>query len=162
MATTAVTIRPTVEADRGWFVERFQDPEFMRFSDGVLDAEAAEARFDHMVAFNARVPFGKQPVVEVATGRILGYVGVDETMFAGQQRFEFGYRLDPSVSGAGVGSTAGQLALDAARAHWSGELLAYIDPTNEPSQRLAAKLGFRFWKLAPVNGSDEGIWTLTI
>lgn len=31
-------------------------------------------------------------------------------------------------------------------------IFALIDPTNEPSQRVAQKLGFRLWKLAEVDG----------
>jgi len=32
------------------------------------------------------------------------------------------------------------------------ELLAMIDPTNKQSKRVAAKIGFQFWRLATVHG----------
>ena len=50
--------------------------------------------------------------------------------------------------------------LDIARDGFDGELLAMIDPRNEPSQRLAGKLGFEYWRMAEVGGFLDQIWSL--
>ena len=45
---------------------------------GTLDREAANARFDHMMAFSRVVPFGKQAIIEISSDSVIGYVGEDE------------------------------------------------------------------------------------
>ena len=41
---------------------------------------------------------------------------------------------------------------------FDGELLAMVDPRNEPSQNVIGKLGFAFWKEAVVGGYLDGIY----
>ncbi|MGF1595463.1 MAG: hypothetical protein ACFCVK_00790 [Acidimicrobiales bacterium] len=54
----------------------FTEEQFTVFSvAGVHDVESANARFDRMLAVSAAVRWPKQPVIERATGRIVGYTG---------------------------------------------------------------------------------------
>jgi RimJ/RimL family protein N-acetyltransferase len=76
MLTARLEVRPPLEDDRRRFVELFQDPEFMVFSDGVHDLASANRRFDEMLRAANELPFAKQPVVERASGRVVGYSGV--------------------------------------------------------------------------------------
>jgi hypothetical protein len=57
--------------------------------------EADRDRFDHMIAVCRRIRFGKQPVVELSSGLVVGYTGVDYIEFEGTTRLEWGYRLAP-------------------------------------------------------------------
>jgi RimJ/RimL family protein N-acetyltransferase len=82
-------------------VRLFGDEEFMVFSGGALDFEAANRRFDRMLERARELPFAKQPVVERSTGTIIGYSGVDRFEFEGESRLEFGYRLVPEAWGQG-------------------------------------------------------------
>jgi RimJ/RimL family protein N-acetyltransferase len=151
--TPRLEIRLPVEQDRDRFVELFCDEEFMVFSDGVLEPEAAHRRFDEMLQRAEELPFAKQPVIERASGVILGYSGVNWFDFEGDRRLEFGYRLVPSARGKGFATEASRAVLSKAAASFTGEILAMIDPANAPSQRVASKLGFAFWKQALV---DDG------
>ena len=152
MLTERLEMRAPREGDRGRFVELFGDLDFMVFSDGVHDLVSANSRFDEMLATAGEVPFAKQPVIERATGRILGYSGVAWFDFEGARRLEYGYRLVPDARGRGYATEAGRALLTLAGAEFRGELLAMIDPTNEPSQRVIGKLGFAYWKQAEVDG----------
>src|SRR5437764_15109707 len=99
MLTERLEVRPPRDDDRERFVSLFCDPEFMVFSDGVHDFDSANARFDQML-INARdVPFAKQPVIELATGTIIGYSGVAWFESDGERGLEFGYRLVPEARG---------------------------------------------------------------
>jgi len=158
MLTDRLEVRLPEPSDRGRFVELFCDPEFMVFSDGVHDVASANARFDVMLATAREIPFGKQPVIERATGRIVGYTGVAWFEFEGARRLEYGYRLVPEVRGRGYATEAGAALLALAEENFQGELLAMIDPTNEPSQRVIAKLGFAYWKKAEVNGWIDNLY----
>jgi RimJ/RimL family protein N-acetyltransferase len=160
--TARLLVRPPEEADRGRFVELFGDEDFMVFYPGVLTAGQASDRFDHMVAVCRTIPFGKQPVVELASGRIVGYTGVDRIGMEGRTWLEWGYRLVPECRGLGYATEASRALLDQARQTYAGELLAIIAPENLASQNVARNLGFTFWKQAMVDGDLRNLSTLFI
>ena len=108
-----------------------------------LGRHAANARFDHMMNFPRRVPFGKQAIVEISTSSIVGYAGADEFEFRGQNRLEFGYRLVEEARGFGYATEASRALLELARSEWQGELLAFIDPENVASRNVLMKTGFQ-------------------
>lgn len=150
--TERLELRPPVETDRARFVELFCDDEFMVFSAGVLDGERANTRFDHMLDMAAEMPYAKQPIIERATAAIIGYTGVDRFEFEGRNEIEFGWRLVPSARGHGYATEAASEVMRVIEQSFVGTVFAMIDPTNEPSRRVAARLGFEFWKLAEVGG----------
>jgi RimJ/RimL family protein N-acetyltransferase len=145
-------VRLPVEADRARFVELFTDDDFMVFSDGPLDHAGAHARFDEMLVRAAELPFAKQPIIERASGEIIGYAGVNRWTFEGEDRLEFGWRLVPAARGRGYATEAVEAVLAIAEDTHAGELLAIIDPENVPSARVAAKVGFTYWTEALVDG----------
>jgi RimJ/RimL family protein N-acetyltransferase len=98
-------------------------------------------------------------VIERSSGLVVGYVGVDRIDFEGRTWLEWGYRLVPECRGLGYATEASQALLDKAHRTYVGELLAVIAQENLPSQNVCRKLGFRFWKQAPVDG-DDIIWNL--
>lgn len=161
MLTERLEVRPPQEADRDRFVTLFCDPEFMVFSAGVHDLASAHARFDEMLCTSAELPFAKQPVIELATGTIVGYSGVAWFDFEGARRLEFGYRLVPAARGRGYATEAGRVVLELAAETFRGELLAMIDPTNTPSRNVITKLGFTFWKRAEVDGYLDHLYRRT-
>lgn len=166
MSTGRLLVRPPVEADRDRFVELFCDEAFMVFA-GVLTEAQAQERFDHMVAVCREVPFGKQPVIERSSGTIVGYTGVDHIDLEGKSWLEWGYRLVPACRGLGYATEAARALLATASETtvsrtYGGELLAIIAPENLPSQNVCRKLGFTFWKQAPVYGDLRNLYTLAV
>ena len=156
--TDRLELRPPIERYRARFVGLFQDDDFMVFSGGVCSIEDAHARYDQMLCNAAEVSFAKQPVIESATGTIIGYSGVAWFEFEGQSRLEYGYRLVPEARGYGYATEAGRALLALAGETFHGELLAMVDPTNLPSQNVIAKLGFTFWKQALVDGWLDNLY----
>ena len=160
--TPRLEVRLPVEADRERFVELFRDERFMVFSAGVHDSDSAHRRFDEMLERAAEVPFAKQPIIERRTGSIVGYSGVNSFDFEQQRRLEYGYRLVPEARGKGYATEAGRALLTLAEETFSGEILAIIDPRNVPSQNVARKLGFVFWKQAVVDGFLDNLYRLQV
>jgi len=168
--TERLELRLPVEADRSRFVELFCDDDFMIYSGGVADTSAANARFDQMLSNAAEVLYAKQPIIERSTGTILGYSGVAFFDFEGSREQEFGYRLCPQARGKGYATEAGLVLVEVARAELARAaaarssaprtIYAMIDPRNEPSVRVAAKLGFVFWKQEVVNGYLDNLYRL--
>lgn len=157
MLTERLEIRDLVESDRDRLVELFTDDDFMVFSAGVLDQQSAHARFEHMVELAAELPYAKRPIVERDSGVIVGYTGVDRFHFEGDDELEFGWRLVPDARGRGYATEAATEVMGLIEHSFTGTIHALIDPTNEPSKAVARRLGFEFWKLAPVDGFVDEI-----
>lgn len=162
VVTSRLEIRPPREEDRPRLVELWCDAEFMVFSSAAKTMEAANRRFDHMVAMCEVIPFAKQPIVERASGVVIGYTGVDYFTFEGAARLEWGYRLEREVRGMGYATEASRALLATAHRTFSGEVLAMIDPANRASQSVCRKLGFAFLRQASVDGDVRNIYTLLI
>jgi RimJ/RimL family protein N-acetyltransferase len=160
--TSGLEVRLPVETDRTRFVELFCDDEFMVFSDGVLDLDGANRRFDEMLSRAKGLPFAKQPVVERSTRTLVGYSGVDRFEFEGERRLEFGYRLASEARGRGYASETSRAVLNKAAQTFDREILAMIDPANSASQRVALKLDFSFWKHGFVNGCPDNLYRLKV
>jgi RimJ/RimL family protein N-acetyltransferase len=160
--TDRLEIRLPREADRHRFVELFCDETFMEFSAGALDPNAAEQRFDEMLLRASTIPFAKQPLIERATGMIVGYAGVNTFDFEGQQRLEFGWRLISEARGRGYATEATTAVLALAKRVFEGEILAMIDPRNVASQNVARKVGFRFWREALIDGYLDRLYRLQV
>ena len=160
--TTRLEVRAAREADRDRFTELFRNEAFMIFASQELTEEAANRRFDHMLEMGAINPFSKRPIVERESAMVVGYTGVDSFTFEGEDRLEWGYRLVPEWRGLGYATEASRALLARARETFSGELLAIIDPGNQPSQNVCRKLGFTFLKQVPVDGDVRNLYTLGI
>ena len=91
-----------------------------------------------------------------------GYTGVDHIDFEGATWLEWGYRLVPGCRGLGYATEAGQALLTKAHRTYSGEVLAIIAPENLASQNVCRKLGFSFWKQAPVYGGIRNLYSLPV
>lgn len=161
VTTPRLEVRLPSENDRLRLVDLFTRDDFMVFS-GRLSRGAAHIRFEHMLVMSQTVPFAKQPIVERASGAIIGYTGGDRCAFEGHLRLEWGYRLLPECRGRGYATEASLALLTVARESFTGELLAIIDPLNTPSQRTCRKLGFNYHKQAPFAGAVRIFYTLVL
>lgn len=134
------------ERDRQRLVELFTTETFMIYSlSGALDEAGANRRFDRMLAVADELPFCKQPVIERASGTLIGYVGADFVDWRGERRVEWGYRLAKEARGKGYATEASVALLEQARETHGGEVvLGLIDPTNHRSRNVLQKLGFTY------------------
>ena len=157
MLTERLEVRPAAAADRDTFVALFGDPEFMVFS-GALTPTQAQSRFDHMLAMIQHCVFAKQAIFETATGQIIGYVGVDRANFEGEERLEFGWRLVRSARGRGYATEAANALLGLADRTSGAEILAFVDPRNTASQRVAKKVGFVYSRQGSIDGYIDNVY----
>ena len=162
LVTERLEVRHPVEADRLRLVQLFTDEAFMVFSDGVMSEAEANARFDRMVARCAEVPFAKQPIVERASGLVVGYTGVEWIDFEGHRWLEWGYRLAAAARGKGYATEASAALLARAAEGFSGDVLGIIHPENNASKNVIAKLGFDHWKRTHVLGEVRDLYRLRL
>jgi RimJ/RimL family protein N-acetyltransferase len=115
-----------------------------------------------MLARCAELSFAKQPIVERCSGAVLGDTGVDWIEFDGLRWLEWGYRLVPATRGKGYATEASLALLEVASNDCAGEVLGIIHPDNRASQNVIRKLGFAFWKQAPVQGDLRNLYRLDV
>ena len=160
LVTRRLEVRPLTEADRGRFVDLMCDDGFMIFSNGTRTAEEANRRFDHMLAVCDEVPFAKQPVIERASGSIVGYVGVDWFDLDNERCLEFGYRLAPEYRGLGYATEASEALLGKAAETFAGDIFAIIHRENLASQKVARKLGFEYLTYRVILGAPRNLYRI--
>jgi RimJ/RimL family protein N-acetyltransferase len=160
--TPRLDVRCPSELDRLRFVDLFCDEAFMAFSGGPLAPRQAHARFDDMLARCTELSFAKQPIVERCSGIVIGYTGVDWIEFDDGRWLEWGYRLVPEARGKGYATEASLALLEVARSDHAGDILGIIHPDNWASQYVIRKLGFAFWKQAPVHGDLRNLYRLRV
>ena len=156
--TPRLEVRCPAELDRPRFVELFCDDAFMAFSVGPLAADQALARFDGMLARCLEFSFAKQPIFERRSGVVIGYTGVDWVEFDAGCWLEWGYRFVPAARGKGYATEASLALLEVASNDCAGEVLGIIHPDNRASQNVIRKLGFAYWKQAPVQGDLRNLY----
>ena len=158
LVTGRLEVRHPTEADRPRFVELFRDDDFMAFAGEALSEPEANLRFDRMLARCAELSFAKQAVVERSSGVVVGYTGVDRIGFEGRSWLEWGYRLVAGARGRGYATEASAALLAVAAEGYRGTILGIVDPQNVRSHNVIRKLGFAYWKRAPVEGAMRDLY----
>ena len=103
--------------------------------------------------------YGFWAVEDKASGRFIGEAGFHdmrrEITPSIEGTLEAGWGLTPAVHGRGYGFEAMQALVDWADAAFPGRrMTCIIDPANQASQRVAAKLGFREIVRTTYHGGD--------
>lgn len=159
IATPRLLLPPPSEQHRAALVALFQDAEFMVFTRaGALPVDGAVARFERMLRTAAEVPWAKRPIVERASGAVIGYAGFDHIEIDGLHHIEIGYRLAPTARGRGYVTEACRALLERWDGSAAGALVAIIDPVNHPSARVIGKLGFTWWKRSTIHASEFDVY----
>lgn len=117
--------------------------ETARFVGGVADRDRAWRRLVSLIGHWTLRGYGYWAVAEKETEHFVGCAGLWRS--AGWPELELGYWLVPEMQGKGYASEAAaavrDFAFDILGTH---SLVSYIDPDNEPSKRVAERLGARF------------------
>ena len=148
LETERLLIRPWVDPDdRAAFLALASDPEIMRYVHRGEPYTPAEV--DEWFARQARqlrendVCMGA--MIEKATGKLIGLAGTQPLGTTGD--LEIGWWLARDVWGRGYATEAGGAAMRHVLETLGRErAVAIIDPPNEASKRVAARLGMHFVK----------------
>ncbi len=138
-------IRPLDDADRDAFVALTRDPEVMRYVHGgtpYTDEESDEF-FTRQARQLAEGNVCMGALVEKESGRLVGIAGIQPLGTTGD--LEIGWWLARQVWGRGYATEAGAAAMrHVLETIARPRVVAIIDPDNEPSERVAARLGMQY------------------
>lgn len=142
--TERLLLRNTEARDIPALVSMWTDPEVTRFMGGPRDATWLEENFAEDANNPDPLVYDQWPVVDKSSGEVIGYCGLLDKEVEGRPEVELVYVLAPSAWGKGY-ATEMALALreHATRQLGLRRLIALIEPGNEPSARVAERVGFR-------------------
>jgi RimJ/RimL family protein N-acetyltransferase len=144
LRTARLLMRRWRDADRRPFAAMNADPEVMRYFPATLDRAASDEYIDRMEALFERQGFGLWALEEAATGRFLGFTGLNPMPAGvpGADGMEVGWRLARQAWHHGYATEAGTAALGVAfRGAGLPEIWSITAVQNEPSQGVMRRLG---------------------
>jgi RimJ/RimL family protein N-acetyltransferase len=142
--TERLLMRRWRDADRAPFAAMNADPEVMRYFPATLDRAASDSYLDRIEALFQRQGFGLWALEEAATGRFLGFTGLNPMPAGvpGAGGMEVGWRLARQAWHQGFATEAARAALDVGfRGVGLAEIWSMTTVLNEPSQAVMRRLG---------------------
>ncbi len=143
LTTPRLLLRQWKADDFEAYADYYASERTARYVGGVLDRDKAWRRLAAEIGHWTLRGHGYWAVEERKSGRLVGSVGLWRS--AGWPELELGYWLTPEGRGKGYATEAGAKARDFAFQVLGAEsLVSYIAPCNEPSKRVAERLGARY------------------
>ena len=123
------------------------DARSMRYYPAPFDREGARAWIERQLERYERDGFGLLVIEDRATGELIGDCGTTVQEADGESFVELGWHVLRARQGQGVATEAGAACRDATFASLDVPfLISLIRPENQPSRRVAEKLGFEIWR----------------
>jgi RimJ/RimL family protein N-acetyltransferase len=142
--TERLLMRRWRDADRRPFAAMNADPEVMRYFPAALDRAASDEYVDRIEVLFERQGFGLWALEEAATGRFLGFTGLNPMPAGvpGAGGMEVGWRLARHAWHQGFATEAATGALDVAfRGAGLAEIWSMTAVLNKPSEAVMRRLG---------------------
>lgn len=140
LETEQLKLRQWNESDFGNLARYYADAENARYVGGQKDADQAWRHMALMIGHWKLKGFGYWAVDERHSKKFVGCAGLWQS--PGWPELELGYWLLKEQQGKGYALEACLVCIKYAREVLNARsLVSYIDPRNEPSKRLAKRLG---------------------
>ncbi len=142
LETERLLLRRQQVSDIVFLIDLWADPQVTRYLGGPRDRDWLCSVFEETAQNPCAEQYDLWPVVEKETGQVIGHCGLLDKEVDGRTEIELTYILSPSVWGKGYATEIGQAIKQFAFEKMGVErLIALIEPENEPSERVAIKLG---------------------
>ncbi len=144
LETARLVLREMVPQDLDFVAAMLGNPDVARHYERVFTRADAQAWLDRQLHRYANDGHGLWLALERDTGRPVGQIGLAMQEVEGVRRPEIGWLLDRPFWGKGYATEAGAASRDAAFERWGyPQVISLIRPENEPSRRVAERLGMR-------------------
>lgn len=143
--TDRLLLRPVAASDAAVLIAMWSDPDVTRYMGGPRDPERVRQAIEEEARTGAPYPMGLWPVVEKASGRVIGDCGLLEKEIDGRAEVELVYVFASDSWGKGYATEAATAIRDYAfRRLGLPRLVALINPGNFASARVGEKIGMMF------------------
>jgi RimJ/RimL family protein N-acetyltransferase len=138
--TERLLLRPTQLTDVESLVALWVDPTVTQYMGGPRNGDELRRAFAEEARSGLQHEFDLMPVLEKATGRVVGHAGLSSKEVDGRAEVEVVYVFGPSAWGKGYATEAAQALRDYAFGRGGlARIIALVDPDNVASARVAAK-----------------------
>lgn len=160
VTTERLLFRAVSMDDRHWWMEYINSAEAIRFMSLVVGSEDSCREFiQRALDRRATDGSGLNAIVELATGKPIGMIGLLTQVVDGVDELEIGYHLLPSAWGKGYASEAAIACKEFAHQHQCApSVISLIDHENFASQAVAKRNGMSFEKDTVHRGTPAMVW----
>jgi RimJ/RimL family protein N-acetyltransferase len=143
LETPRLLLREMEPGDLDFVAAMLADEDVTRYYERTFSRADAQVWLDRQRRRYADDGHGLWLVLERASGAPIGQVGLAMQEVAGERHPEAGWLLHRPFWGKGYATEAGRGVRDAAFQRWRyPALISLIRPVNEPSRRVAERVGF--------------------
>ena len=154
LETERLLLRHQMASDIDFLTDLWSDPEVTRHMGGPRDKAWLRSVFEESAADPFQEEFDLWTAVEKSSGLPIGHCGLLPKDVDGKDEIELNYILSPVAWGKGyaveIGIAIQKHAFEKLGLH---RLIALIDPENEGSERVAARIGMHLEKETTREGS---------
>jgi ribosomal-protein-alanine N-acetyltransferase len=162
LETARLYLRELQPSDIDDLYEVLGDAETMRFYPHPKTRQETGGWIEWSRAAYAENGFGLWASILKANGRLIGDSGLTVQQVEGERFVEVGYHLNKAYWHRGLATEAALACRDHAfTAVGVDRLIALIRPENEPSWRLARRLGMSVWRRTDRAGVPHDVYAMT-
>ena len=160
LETERLRLRKLAPQDLDSLLEIYGDPLAMRYFPKVYTREEVREHFlERNLARYADPGHGLYAVERKEDGEFLGLAGPTLQEVEGQTYIEVGYHFKPAAWGKGYATEAARACMQYAFDRLGAQqVVSFIGPRNEPSQRVAQRNGLRLEKRILWRGLPHDLW----
>lgn len=145
LETKRLILRRTTEADVEPLVELWSDPKVTQYFGGPRDQQALRESFEQSAFSPFSDDYDLWPVVEKASGEVIGHSGLLDKEIEGKTEVELVYVIAPAYWGKGYATEIAEGLKEYAFSELGlDRLFALVEPTNKASERVALKIGMTY------------------
>ncbi|MHB1324212.1 MAG: GNAT family N-acetyltransferase [Coriobacteriia bacterium] len=160
LQTDRLLLRPVEYMDIDQLVAMWADPEVTRYLGGPRDLHEVRSLLDEQVDVPSRGAFGQHPLIEKATGSVVGSCGLVGERICGRDEVEFVHIIGSRFGGKGYALEIGDALLRFAFGTLGlKRVVSLVHPENELSRRVAESLGMLLESRVPQpDGVQRELW----
>jgi RimJ/RimL family protein N-acetyltransferase len=164
VTTERLLFRAISMDDRHWWMEYINSADAIRFMSLTVGGEDSCREFIQRTLDRQRTDgSGLNAIIEQATGKPVGMIGLLTQVVDGVNELEVGYHLLPSAWGNGYATEAAIACREFAREHkLVPSVVSLIDHENFASQNVAKRNGMSFEKDTVHRGTPAMVWRVLL
>lgn len=164
VTTERLVFRHTSMDDVSWWMEYINSAEAIRFMSLTVGSEASCREFiQRSIDRRATDGSGLNAIMEQATGKPVGMIGLLTQVVDEMDELEIGYHLLPSAWGRGFATEAAIACKEFAREHrCAPSVISLIDHQNFASQAVARRNGMHYETDTVHRGVPAMVWRVAL
>jgi ribosomal-protein-alanine N-acetyltransferase len=164
LETKRLRLKHLEASDVSVLIDLWTDPVVTEYLSGPRDRDKLIPFFEEELKDPFAETFNTWPLIEKQTGKVIGYCGLLDKEVAGTQEIEVIYIIGASAWGNGYATEIGSALVRYAHEEMGiKRLIALIEPENEASERVAAKIGMSFEKeVVRLGGGVRKVYSIDV